>query len=455
MAVSEISGIAGTVSGGGGVSNQGFERFAEMMLRMREAKQQEAAQKLDTSFKIFDATGMMPSESDLKGPLKELGVTLTPEMMDQFAQRGQELRTTRAEAAKTQVAQRHAAEATAQRERMDVEKQQAKLELGQRLSQAGTDDERQRITQEGIDKGLISLKDISDIDQFKMQIRGLPAEQQTKMIENYDRHIAGMFSTDQLEKNTRDEAAAAAQDAATAKYRADQLDIQQQGITLEKDRIGIERAGLALRQKQEAAQEKVDRLHARAGIFKAIGDFMKENRSTAMDAMKELQIAKKAGYPIPPELEKRIGMQLAKSYLDMEITKDLDGEPLGLEALEKLSVGEVPAGITHPIDYLLGRTHTEYLFEPIRKGPAGIDAAAGEGSRDEDQFVGPRKPPPTRAQEVGSTIGSVIAAPFPGSPLQRALKRKTLEAGEAGIRGAYEGGKSAIQQFMQDLSSPQ
>src|SRR5499427_6085654 len=180
MPITETSGIAGTVGGGGGGGNT-MERFAEMMFRMREAKQQEAAQKLETSFKIFDATGIMPSESDLKGPLKQLGVTLTPELMDQFAQRGQELRTTRAEAAKTQVAQRHAAEATAQRERMDVEKQQAKLELGQRLSQAGTDDERQRITQEGIDKGLISLKDISDIDQFKMQIRGLPPEQQKKM----------------------------------------------------------------------------------------------------------------------------------------------------------------------------------------------------------------------------------------------------------------------------------
>src|SRR5262249_22162247 len=275
--------------------------------------------------------------------------------------------------------------------------------------QAATDDERQRITQEGIDKGLISLKDISDIDQFKMQIRGLPADQQKKMIENYDRHIAGMFSTDQLEKHTRDEAAAAAQDAATAKYRADQLDIQKQGITLEKDRIGIERAGLALRQKQEAAQEKVDRLHARALIFKAIGDFMKENRSTAMDAMKELQIAKKAGYPIAAEIEKRIGMQLAKSYLDMGITMDMDGEPLGLEALEKLSVGEVPAGITHPIDYLLGRTRTEYLFEPIRKGPAGIDAAAGEGSRDEDEFVGPQKPPESKGKRLGRSVAGVLA----------------------------------------------
>src|SRR5262252_7723365 len=136
MAVSEISGIAGTVSGGGGVSNQGFERFAEMMLRMREAKQQEAAQKLDTSFKIFDATGMMPSESDLKGPLKQLGVTLTPELMDQFAQRGEELRTSRTEAAKTQTAQRHAAEATAAGAQMDVQKRQQRTALGQELSQA-------------------------------------------------------------------------------------------------------------------------------------------------------------------------------------------------------------------------------------------------------------------------------------------------------------------------------
>src|SRR5262245_30407421 len=446
MAVSEISGIAGTVSGGGGPSNQGFERFAEMMLRMREAKQQEAAQKLDTSFKIFDATGMMPSESDLKGPLKELGVTLTPEMMDQFAQRGQELRTTRSEAAKTQVAQRHAAEATAQGQRMDVEKQQAKLELGQRLSQAGTEDERQRITQEGIDKGLISLKDISDIDQFKMQIRGLPAEQQKTMIENYDRHIAGMFSTEQLAKNERDEAFAKRQEADLKQYRADQLGLQKDELGISRSRLGIEREELKLRREEAEARQKTERLHARASIFDAIGKFMKENRSTAMDAMKELQIAKKAGYPIPPELEKRIGIQLAKSYLDMGITMDMDGEPLGIEALEKLSVGEVPASITHPIDYLLGRTHTEYLFEPIRKGPAGVDEAAGAGARDQDQ-----KPPEKPGVATGRTIGKILSAPLPGSEFQRQLLKGAGEAGMEFGGAAKAGAGAAAEEFLRGL----
>src|SRR5262245_7197640 len=134
MPITQVSGIAGTIGGGGGGSN--MERFAEMMLQMREAKQREAAQKLDTSFKLFEAVGAVPSESDLKGPLKQLGITLTPDMMEQFASRAQELRTSREEQAKLAKAQRVGAEATAKRETMDVEKLEGRQALGKRLAQA-------------------------------------------------------------------------------------------------------------------------------------------------------------------------------------------------------------------------------------------------------------------------------------------------------------------------------
>jgi len=443
MPITEVSGIAGTVGGGGGGNN--MERFAEMMLQMREAKQREAAQKLDTSFKLFEAVGAVPSESDLKGPLKQLGVTLTPDMMEQFASRGQELRTSRQEAARTAVAQRKGAEALAAGQQLDLQKQQQRIELGQRLSKAESEEDRMKILREGVDRGLIAPKDMTEVEQFKLQIAGLPQKEQDTMLENFHRTRAGMFSTDQLAKNTRDEQFAEQQRLDAVRARMDELGLRTREVRTQEERTSIDRQQLALQREEALANRKIRKLQARSATFNAISNFMKENRQTAMDAAKELAAMKKAGYPLSPELEKRVSMELAKSYIQYGITEDMDGEPLGVEALEKLSVGEVPAGISHPIDWLLGKTNTVYLYEPLRRGPEGVDPEAGKGTRDE-------KPPEAPGTETGRTIGKILSAPWPGSEFQRQLTKGAGETAEQ-LGGVIKAGVGAgAQEFLRTLT---
>src|SRR5215831_14331763 len=406
MAVSEISGIAGTVSGGGGgVSNQGFERFAEMMLRMREARQQEAAQKLDTSFKIFDATGMMPSESDLKGPLKQLGVTLTPEMMEQLAQRGQELRTSRSEAAKTQTAQRHAAEATAAGAQMDVEKQQQRLALGQRLSQAPDEASRNRILREGLDLGLIDPKDLTDEDKWQMTLSRIdpnkPSPEPGVSMREYmdDAHarlVAGLMSPDQVAKNKQDRADQLARDAAENQYRMEQIGLQLRQARSEEERTRLEGQRVALEGKRFDLETKATEAKMFAEKYNAIADYIKSNKQGALDAFKSLYDARKAGVKVDQSVTDQVMRDFARS-LAMRGVAVLDGKPVGIEEFQKVIETQEPKTW---IDRILGRKEQTFLFESATKRGEDIEAAKGATEA---------KKPESTAKSVGRFLGGIAS----------------------------------------------
>ncbi|PWT77962.1 MAG: hypothetical protein C5B60_01915 [Chloroflexi bacterium] len=389
-------------------------------------KQQEAAQKLDTSFKIFDATGMMPSESDLAGPLKTLGVTLTPELKEQFAKRGEELRTSRQEAAKTQVAQRHAAEATAAQQQMDVEKQQQISAWRQRLAQAKDEPERMKILREGVDLGFHSPKDMLDEDQFKMQIANLPAGQQKELMTNYIRTKAGMYTTEQLAQHEQDRADTMQRHRDQMQAEMEKLSLQQQGLRTEQERTAIDRKRLDYEQEIRRLDVGVRQQQARASTFKAIDDLIKTRSTTALNDAKDLQAIIKGGGKPPQSLVDKIMLDVAQSKIKQEIVYDKEGNPMGLKDLEAVRAGKVPAGGWRG---WFGEEETQYIYESLdpKKIQEQMDREKPAKTSEVDQS---RDPASYRA---GQAVGQEVSQGF---PTLRQFPLKVGEKVEAGMTGA-------------------
>src|SRR5215471_727362 len=330
MPITETPGIAGTVGGGGGQSNT-MERFAEMMFRMREAKQQEAAQTLETSFKIFDATGIMPSEGDLKGPLKQLGVTLTPEMMQQFAERGKQQQASRQQAARLSAAQTRSAEASATGAEMDVQKQQRRQALGQQLSQAKTDDERNRILKQGLDQGIIDPKELTDDDKWQMTLSRVDPNKPSPepgvsmrdyMDEAHGRLVAGLMAPDVVAEHKQARADQLERDKNQLQAERDRIDVERRNAKSNEDRVRIEQKDAILRQKEFDLNTKVQQAKMFAEKYNAISEYIKSDKQGSLEMFKAMVEAKKAGVPIPDSLKEQAVRGVARSMMTRGVMVD-------------------------------------------------------------------------------------------------------------------------------------
>jgi len=410
MPITSTSGIAGTYGGGGG-GGDGMERFAEMMLRMREMKNQEAAQKLETQFKIFDATGIIPSESDLKGPLKQLGVTLTPDMMQQFVQRGQQLRTSREEQAKTAVAQRRQTEAGAETAEFDVKKQRGRQEIGKRLAAATTTDEHTTILREGLDQGFITPSELTDEDKFQMALARVPEKDRPLYEEAHGRQIAGLMSPDQIAYNEQKRTDDLKRDADQLKIQQDQLDVARRHAKTAEDALKIDRQRAALEEKRFGLETDIAKAKMFSEKYSAIADYIKSNAQTSVEVMKALVDAKKTGIPIDKSLQEQALRGVARSMMTRGVMVDKDGNPIGVQEFQRLIESDDPQGLIHRLFNIKDQT---FIFESL--GKAGEDIEAAKGAKE-------TKKPESKAKSVGRFVGEVVSG--------KMRQRLTGAAGEA------------------------